>query len=270
MQLDPAQLDRYREDGFLVVPSLFDPAEVDVLQAAFHADCAGPGPHRILEDDGDVRSLYASHQRRAEFAALVRSARLLAPVRQLLAADVYVYQFKINAKPAFGGDRWVWHQDFPAWRLADNLPSPRLVNVGFFLDEVTEFNGPLIFIPGSHRAGSVRRLREGRAVGTAEHLDPDEIAVGPDELADLVGRGGMVGPKGPPGSVVFFHPEVVHGSAANMSPFPRKLLIVTYNDTANLPQPVGEPRPDYLVGRESAPLDIVDGPLLPVPDRTQV
>jgi ectoine hydroxylase len=47
-----------------------------------------------------------------------------------------------------------------------------------------------------------------------------------------------------------------------MSPFPRKLLIVTYNDTANLPRPKGEPRPEYVVGRDYTPLDFLDLPLL--------
>ncbi|WP_405784368.1 phytanoyl-CoA dioxygenase family protein [Streptomyces sp. NBC_00859] len=70
----------------------------------------------------------------------------------------------------------------------------------------------------------------------------------------------MTSPKGPAGSVVLFSPEIVHGSAPNMSPFARRLLIATYNDTANLPQPVGEPRPDYVVCRATEPLRPLDAP----------
>jgi ectoine hydroxylase len=251
VRLDAQQLDRYHRDGFLVLPSLFDARETGVLRAVFAADSAAPGPHRIMEPGStEVRSLYASHQRRPEFAALVRSSRLLDPARQLVASELYVYQFKINAKPAFGGDRWAWHQDFPAWQQADNLPEPRLVTMGLFLDEVTEFNGPLLFVPGSHRAGSFGR-RTGARPG---HLDPDDIAVGREQLAGLVSAHGMTAPHGPAGTVVFFHPELVHGSAANMSPFPRALLLVTYNDVTNPPAPRGTPRPEYLVGRDTTAL----------------
>ena len=32
----------------------------------------------------------------------------------------------------------------------DDMPEARAMNIAIFLDEVNEFNGPLMFIPGSH------------------------------------------------------------------------------------------------------------------------
>lgn len=65
----------------------------------------------------------------------------------------------------------------------------------------------------------------------------------------------MVSPKGPAGSIVFFSPEVVHGSAPNMSPFQRRLLLATYNDVTNLPSWAdGQSRPEYVVCRDTEPL----------------
>jgi ectoine hydroxylase len=261
MLLDDSQIKRYQDDGFLVIDSLFDLTEVDVLRAAFARDAQIDGPQRIMEDDGvGVRAVYASHLRQPEFADLVRSPRVLGVARQLLSDELYLYQFKINAKPALGGERWVWHQDFPAWRLMDDLPLPRLVNVAVFLDEVTEFNGPVVFVPGSQLGGSITNIRRGTAK-SEQHLDPDDIALGPDTLAGMVRRSGMVSPKGPAGSVVFFSPEIVHGSAPNMSPFSRRLLIMTFNEAANLPRHRGTPRAEYLVGRDTTPLEVVGGPL---------
>ncbi|MFD9124301.1 phytanoyl-CoA dioxygenase family protein [Kitasatospora sp. NPDC059571] len=255
-------IDRYREDGFVLLESVLTAAEVAALREAFDRDCEVPGPHRIAEDGGTaVRAVYASHLRRPEFAALMRDPRVLGPVQQLLSEDVYLYQFKINAKPAFGGERWSWHQDYAAWRAADNLPAPRQVNVGVFLDDVDEFNGPVIFVPGSHRAGLVHDGRRADARSDL-HLDPEDIALTPDQLAGLVGEHGMTSPKGRAGSIVLFSPEIVHGSAPNMSPFPRRLLIATFNDTANLPSWTGEPRPEHVVLRDTAPLTALDGPFL--------
>ncbi|MEV8454144.1 phytanoyl-CoA dioxygenase family protein [Streptomyces sp. NPDC052095] len=254
MRLTKDQADQYHEQGFLLLESLLDPQEVEALRTGFERDAQIPGPQLVTEDGGtQVRAIYSSHQRQPEYAGLIRDPRILEPVQQLLTEDVYVYQFKINAKPAFGGDKWAWHQDFLAWRLADNLPAPRQVNIGVFLDDVTEFNGPVIFLPGSHSGGLVRESRSASA-RSAQHLDPDDISLSPEQLAAYVDRYGMTSPKGPAGSVVLFSPEIVHGSSPNMSPFARRLLIATYNDTANLPQPTGEPRPDYVVCRDTEPL----------------
>ena len=64
-----------------------------------------------------------------------------------------MHQFKINGKMAFDGDVWQWHQDYGTWKNDDQMPEARAMNVAIFLDEVNEFNGPLMFIPGSHKLG---------------------------------------------------------------------------------------------------------------------
>src|SRR5437763_6377165 len=134
MQLTQDQIEGYREDGLLVVESAFSPSEVELLREAFRRDSQVPGQHRIIEETNqEIRAVYASHHRRPEFAAMVRDPRILGPVKQLLVDQVYVYQFKINAKPAFGGESWVWHQDYIAWKICDNLPAPKQVSVGVFL-----------------------------------------------------------------------------------------------------------------------------------------
>ncbi|MCK9879086.1 phytanoyl-CoA dioxygenase family protein [Frankia sp. Ag45/Mut15] len=262
MKLPDHQIRSYRDDGYLVVNRLFAPDEVDVLRTAFQHDGGIPGAHRITEKDStEVRAVYASHRRQPEFARLVRSPRLLGPARQLVTDEVYVYQFKINTKPGFFGEGWSWHQDYAAWRIADYLPAPKLVNVGLFLDDVTEFNGPLLFLPGSHRDGLISSGRRSEATST-QHVDPEDIKLTRTEMAHLVDRHGMRSPKGAAGSVVFFHPELVHGSVANISPFGRRLVLVTYNDVTNEPQPVGKPRDWYLVEPDATSLTMVDEPLL--------
>jgi ectoine hydroxylase len=260
--LSDQQLEQYHDRGFLVVDEMFGPGEIEILRAEFARDCALPGPQVVMEEDGArLRAVYASHLRHPGFAAPVRLPRLLHPVRQLLDAEVYVYQFKINSKAPFGGERWAWHQDYIAWQLADNLPAPKLVNVALLLDEVTEFNGPMIFVPGSHRDDL---MRQGTRPKTTSYLpiDPDDIALTSEQLAGLVGRWGMTSPKGPAGTVIFFHPEVAHASTLNMSPYPRTLLFITYNDVTNSPRLTDSPRPEYLVGRDLRPLEPKDISLL--------
>jgi ectoine hydroxylase len=89
------------------------------------------------------------------------------------------------------------------------------MNIAIFLDEVNEFNGPLMFIPGSHKLG----------VLDAEH-DTSTTSyplwtINHATIASLVERGGIVAPKGPAGSMLLFHSCLVHASTSNLSPWNR-------------------------------------------------
>ena len=100
-----------------------------------------------------VRTNFAAHMYSEPFARLARHPRMVEPVMQIFGEDVYMHQFKINGKMAFDGDVWQWHQDYGTWKNDDLMPEARAMNVAIFLDEVNEFNGPLMFIPGSHKLG---------------------------------------------------------------------------------------------------------------------
>ncbi|MFI5757231.1 phytanoyl-CoA dioxygenase family protein [Streptomyces sp. NPDC051569] len=264
MQLSQEQIRQFRTQGYLILDQLFSPEEAEALQDAFERDALIPGEHRVVEQDGgQVRAVYASHVRQPEFAAMIRSPRVLGPVRQLLDGEAYIYQFKVNAKAAFSGAGWSWHQDFAAWQMADNLQEPRLVNVGVFLDEVNEFNGPVVFCPGSHRDGLVKKGPSGGPAASEQHVDPEDIALTPADMTGLVNRHGLTSARGSAGTVVLFDPEIVHGSAPNIGPFRRRLLIVTYNDVDNVPQPLGEPRSEYVVGRDTAALETTAQEIVP-------
>jgi threonine dehydrogenase-like Zn-dependent dehydrogenase len=97
------------------------------------------------------------------FARLARHPRMIEPVQDLFGEQLYMHQFKINGKMAFEGDVWQWHQDYGTWKNDDMMPTERAMNVAIFLDDVNEFNGPLMFIPGSHKKGVVRAA-EGRPI----------------------------------------------------------------------------------------------------------
>ncbi|KUL39424.1 phytanoyl-CoA dioxygenase family protein [Actinoplanes awajinensis] len=259
MQLSEQQIQQYDEDGFVLLGQVFSETEMKAMAGAFLDDQEVPGPHRVMEDDGvKVRAVYASHLRHPVFRHVVRDSRLLDPAKQILDSDVYVYQFKINTKRPFGGESWSWHQDYIVWREVDDLPSPAALNVGIFLDEVTEFNGPLIFLPGSQKLGTIEKPKA-RDEKSDVHVDPEDYSLKSSDLAELSQARHMTSPKGTAGSVVLFHPEIVHGSATNISPFSRNLLIITYNSVGNLPRHRGEPRAEYLVGRDTTPLLAVEG-----------
>ena len=152
-------------------------------------------PENFREKESDaVRTAMGLHQRSEVFARVVRHPRLVEPAMQILGDALYVQQVKVNAKEAFSGDVWQWHYDFATHHGEDGVPEPLALNLHIFLDEVNEFNGPLVFIRGSHRRGpapatldtrttsypllgggqrhrhqSHRRGRPGRGQGSARH-----------------------------------------------------------------------------------------------------
>jgi ectoine hydroxylase len=263
MNLSNAQIEQYRKDGFLLLPSLFSPQELEILKAGVRAEFAEESDRKVKEKgSATVRSVYGSHLKNQVFKQLSRLPRLVGPARQLLDGDeVYVYQFKINAKVAFEGDLWQWHQDYIFWLKEDGLPQPRAINVVVYFDEVNEFNGPLLFIPGSQEEGVLDpSAASGRPAGYEDKPDwvsdltaDLKFTIPKSMLARLVNEHSIVAPKGAAGSVLFFHPNLVHGSTQNMSPFDRTLTIVTYSSVGNVPQHLS--RPDFLVSRDFSPVE---------------
>lgn len=177
MRFSKEQLKLYAENGFILLPNHFSQAEVELMKAELPGLFEEQSPARIMEKDSRItRSIYGSHMTNELFRRLTRHPRIVEPVRQIIEDDVYIYQFKINAKAAFGGDVWEWHQDYIFWRDEDGMPAPRVINALVFLDEITEFNAPLFLIPGSHREGVIEVGSHRNDDAGADHQAPAWIS----------------------------------------------------------------------------------------------
>jgi ectoine hydroxylase len=72
----------------------------------------------------------------------------------------------------------------------------------------------------------------------------------------LVQQGGIVAPTGRPGGLLLFHGNLVHGSAPNITPYPRKIVYLTLNAVSNY---IRTPtRPDWIAHRDFTPIEPVD------------
>lgn len=247
MELSAGQRETLNREGFLFLPDLFSDAETAALRAELPAVFARKGSEIVRERQGGaVRTAFAVHTYNALFARLARHPRLLGPAMQALGGAVYIHQFKVNAKAAFDGDVWQWHQDYGTWARDDLMPAPRAMNLAVFLDEVTEFNGPLMLIPRSHKAGRIDASHD--TATTSYPLWTIDNAT----VARLAAEGGIVAPKGAPGAALFFHCNLVHGSAPNMSPWGRRTVYLSANATANAIRRFA--RPAHIAHRDFAPL----------------
>ena len=247
MRIIREQLDSFERDGFLFFPRLFRPEEVKVLCDEVPRLYAQHRPENVREKGSDaVRTNFAAHMYSMPFAKLARHPRMVEPIVQLFGEDVYMHQFKINGKMAFDGDVWQWHQDFGTWKNDDWMPEARAMNVAIFLDEVNEFNGPLMLIPGSHQRGV---LDAGHDTSTTSY---PLWTVDHETISKLVERGGIVAPKGPPGSMLLFHSCLVHASTSNLSPWNRVSVYLSLCAVSNHIRRFK--RPAYIAHRDFTPI----------------
>jgi ectoine hydroxylase len=253
MNLTPEQRAQFDRDGYLFFPGLFSPAEVARMNSAVPELYARREAYNVREKGSDaVRTNFGAHLYSAPFARLARHPRMVRPVEALFGEQLYMHQFKINGKAAFEGDVWQWHQDYGTWLNDDWMPEPRAMNVAIFLDEVNTFNGPLMFIPGSHKRGVVDAKHD--LTTTSYPL----WTVSNGLIAELVERaggrqGGIVSPTGPAGSMILFHGCLVHASTSNLSPWDRVSVYLSLCAMSNHIRRFK--RPEYIAHRDFTPIE---------------
>ena len=253
MKLSPEQHAQFDRDGYLFFPGLFTAEETQALTAVVPELYSRREDYNVREKGKDaVRTNFAAHLYSEPFAKLGRHPRMIEPVEELLGEKLYMHQFKINGKMAFEGDVWQWHQDYGTWLNDDMMPTERAMNIAVFLDDVNEFNGPLMFIPGSHKRGVVDAKHD--LTTTSYPL----WTVSPELITELVARaggkgGGIVSPKGPAGSMIVFHSCLVHASTSNLSPWNRVSVYLSLCAVSNHIRRFK--RPEYIAHRDFTPIE---------------
>ncbi len=262
--LTQGQLDTFDRDGALVVEDLFSDDEVARMRdrlATLSADPAVRADERTVTEltSDEVRSIFEIHRSDEVFRSIATDARIVEPARQILGSEVYIHQSRINAKPGFTGDGFWWHSDFETWHAEDGLPRMRTLSASITLTENTPVNGPLLIVPGSHRTfvttvgetpeDHYRNSLKRQEIGTPDHDSLHELIVGQQAgIRQILGR---------PGSVVFFDANLMHGSASNISPYPRSNVFVVFNSVDNAavePFAARAPRPSFIAARDVEPV----------------
>ena len=241
----------FEDHGFLVLPGLFSEDEIAAVRAEVETVASQTGPEVVYELESDaVRMVYGAHRHNEAFRRLSRHPRWLEPVQALMGGPVYIHQSRLNTKAAFHGGAWTWHQDYATWSDRDGLREPRAFMVAVLLDEATMVNGPLMLVPGSHRRGLIAA-----AVDNHESPNYTVFRISEDHLAQVVDAGGIEPVVGPAGSVLISHANMVHGSAGNITPWPRRIFYLNVAAVDNPPTKFD--RAEHLCTRDWSPI----GPL---------
>ena len=247
MKLSEKQLKEIDEIGYVILPGLFSNKEIKNIRKEMAIVFKETSEANIVEkSSGEVRTAMGLHLRSKLFEDLTRHPKFFEPATQIRGNNLYIQQTKINVKAAFTGEVWQWHYDFATHFGEDGAPKPLALNLHVFLDDVSEFNGPLFFIPKSHKYGSAPSKLD--TVTTSYPL----WTVDQQTVKTLVKENGIVSAKGKAGTAVIFVDNLVHGSAQNMSPMDRAIFSAILNPCDNAQTKFA--RPDYKHGRDFNPI----------------
>jgi len=213
----------YYRDGYLLVPDLFNRREIAAMIAEVEGGERVGSMTRGNEDaSGKQAKLAIWHELGNDiWAAASTCPRLVNNVRVLLGEETAFFHGKVMLKEAHQGGAWEWHQDYGYW-YNQGFVFPRLISAFVALDPATQQNGCLQVLRGSHKLG---RLEHGK-VGAQTGADPSRIT----QLEPLFER---VYCEMTPGSVLFFHSNLLHCSGANESDAHRRSFIICYNALGN-------------------------------------
>ncbi len=228
--LTDQQVEQYRTEGYLVVPSVFGPdrlAEMDrTIRTLTDVAIASGKVADIMELEPEPldgqrvpRRVYNPFDQHDVFAKLATDDLILDRIVSLIGPDFGLHHSKLNMKPHKVGSVVDWHQDLAYFPHTND----DLVTTLIYLDDATEQNGCLQVLPRHHTHFFDHRLRDGSFAGMVT-----------EQIGD--GRYGRpVALPAPAGSVIFMHCITPHSSLPNTSDHPRRTLIYEYRAADSYP-----------------------------------
>jgi len=241
MYLDADKVNAYHRDGYVVLENVFSQAQVDAMIAEIE------GGGRVAEN---LRKRPDTAGKTANLAlwydigddiwgAATINPTLVNSVRILMGEEVAFFHGKVMMKEAKSGGRWEWHQDYGYWYNQGFL-FPTMMSAYVTLDRATKENGCLKVLKGSHHLG---RLNHEKIAG--------QTGIDPKRVEALEALFELVYCEMEPGSVLFFHGNLLHSSESNESEYHRRAFINCFSALSN-PQLSGYGEHD--IQREPCPV----------------
>lgn len=224
--LTAAQASAFQRDGYVIARKFFNKKETDKLYAAALADTAMREHALDLKDQTGKKTRLSLWFTPGEdvFGMMIRSERMVRSAALLLESKQKVCHFhtKLMQKEPKVGGAWEWHQDYGYWYKNQFMFPGQMVSVMIALTKADRENGCLQVIRGSHKLGRVNHGFAGEQVGADMEMVNNALKILPLEYCELQ-----------PGDALFFHSNILHRSAANLSEYPRWSIISVYVSRGN-------------------------------------
>ena len=223
VRLSDEQVTFFREQGYLAGVRILSDDQVEILreELAVLMDTSHPGRELFYEyhsnesRDPATVLFHALGAWRASpaFHDLLWAPAFLVAASQLLEGAVRFWHDQLFCKPPKRGGVVAWHQDYSYWTRTQPMAH---LTCWIALDDASEENGCLQYIPGSHRWDLLP------ITGLAGQMNAIEDVLTPEQRAAFTPRSAPLRR----GEAVFHHPLTVHGSGENRSARPRRGTVI--------------------------------------------
>ena len=159
-----------------------------------------------------VRRLKDPHLNHSVYSDVIKNNLITDVVSKLIGNNIRLEHTKLNFKSAKGGEAIEWHQDWAFYPHTND----DIVEVGIFLDDCGNENGPLLCVPGSHKGPIDDHHQNGYFIGA---VDPSKSHYNLETAEPIVAKAG---------SISVHHVRCLHGSRKNNSEKSRRVLFAGY------------------------------------------
>lgn len=219
--LSAEQIAFYHENGYLTVENVLSAEELAALRRV--TDKFVERSRRVSEHD-DIFDLEPNHnpqrprlrriknpnQHHEAYDQTLRHDGILDIVGQLIGPGLRFNSTKLNMKEPAHGSAVEWHQDWAFYPHTND----DILAVGVAIDDMTEENGCMLMVPGSHKRELHSHHENGVFVGAVSEPDFQ-----PQEMAKCLVKAG---------GITIHHARTLHASTPNHSARPRRLLLFEY------------------------------------------
>jgi len=238
MTLSFAQIQQFKIDGYLVLPSLLKSSEVDHLRSLtkkslsnrtkpyeLEAEVNYPGaPASTNAKGGDtIRRLRMAFQRHVSFAEQARRVEITSGIKQILNSEELFlnpnhHNCIMTKQPSYSSET-LWHRDTRYWNFSDKY----LVNAWFALGDEQQINGAMKILPGSHRWEVQEHTLDAAQFLKLDHPD-NQYRLATQRLVTLN-----------KGDVLLFSAHCFHAAGKNTTREPKYSMVFTYHGGSTTP-----------------------------------
>lgn len=235
MSLGKAALRAFARQGYHLERGLFPRKKASAAAQWLHAqDQAKLAKTWTEQEPGVPLAVYTVvHKGKDPVSELANDKRMLGMASELMGSEVYIWASKVNVKAAWCGTVEYYHQDLVYWKDR-GYPKDEMLSCMVCLEPHGLANAGLHVLPGTHKYGFIEHEPFININGLGKFMIP------PKRMDALYKKHGLKVIEAEPGDVLFFHTSLVHGSAHNISPFGRMILLSQLNTVGNEPVAVSE------------------------------
>ncbi len=238
MSLSFAQIQQFKIDGYLVLPSLIDHTELKeirqlitqhlsdrTLPFELEADVQYPGAPSTEASEGGqtIRRLLMAYQRSPILKSLASNISIVKAINTILDSNQLLlnpnhHNCVMTKLPEYSSET-LWHRDTRYWSFNNKY----LINAWFALGDELEENGAMSILPGSHRWEV-----------NSDALDENQFLLTqhPDNL-DRLKTQRLVNLNA--GDILLFSAHCFHAAGRNTTSKPKFSAVFTYHADSTKP-----------------------------------